>query len=81
MEAAATVARQVSAATAGRRMLRVDPFHAGNLWRDCSFARAPVAWRRAPGPGAAAERIPGCDIHRAGDGVRALARRRRCRAA
>src|SRR3954462_4588798 len=30
-----------------RRMLRVDPFHVGNLWRDWSFARAArVAWRR-----------------------------------
>ncbi len=30
-----------------RRMLRVDPFHVGNLWRDWSFARAArAAWRR-----------------------------------
>jgi UDP-glucose:(heptosyl)LPS alpha-1,3-glucosyltransferase len=53
------------------RMLRVDPFHAGNLWRDCSFARAArAAWR---GGGfdlvQSHERIPGCDIYRAGDGV------------
>lgn len=55
----------------GLRMLRVDPFHAGNLWRDCSFARAArAAWR---GGGfdlvQSHERIPGCDIYRAGDGV------------
>jgi UDP-glucose:(heptosyl)LPS alpha-1,3-glucosyltransferase len=53
------------------KLLRVDPFHAGNLWRDCSFARAArAAWR---GGGfdlvQSHERIPGCDIYRAGDGV------------
>jgi UDP-glucose:(heptosyl)LPS alpha-1,3-glucosyltransferase len=27
--------------TGALRLLRVDPFHIGNLWRDCSFARGP----------------------------------------
>ncbi|HVL34698.1 MAG TPA: glycosyltransferase family 4 protein [Burkholderiales bacterium] len=54
-----------------RRVLRVDPFHVGRLWRDWSFARAArAAWRRE---GFALvqshERIPGCDVYRAGDGV------------
>ncbi len=54
-----------------RRMLRVDPFHVGNLWRDWSFARAArAAWRReAFDVVQSHERIPGCDVYRAGDGV------------
>ncbi|MFN2644492.1 MAG: glycosyltransferase family 4 protein [Burkholderiales bacterium] len=54
-----------------RRVLRINPFHIGKLWRDWSFARAArAAWR---GEGfdlvQSHERIPGCDIYRAGDGV------------
>ena len=54
-----------------RRMLRVDPFHVGNLWRDWSFARAArAAWRREGFDLVQShERIPGCDVYRAGDGV------------
>ncbi|TMH99527.1 MAG: hypothetical protein E6H39_07510 [Betaproteobacteria bacterium] len=54
-----------------RRLLRVDPFHVGNLWRDWSFARAArTAWRRESFDIVQShERIPGCDIYRAGDGV------------
>ena len=54
-----------------RRVLRVDPFHIGNLWRDWSFARAArKAWRReAFDLVQSHERIPGCDVYRAGDGV------------
>jgi UDP-glucose:(heptosyl)LPS alpha-1,3-glucosyltransferase len=54
-----------------RRMLRVDPFHVGNLWRDWSFARAArAAWQReAFDVVQSHERIPGCDVYRAGDGV------------
>ncbi len=54
-----------------RRFLRVDPFYAGNLWRDWSFARAArAAWRReAFDVVQSHERIPGCDVYRAGDGV------------
>jgi len=56
-----------------RRLLAVDPFHVGNTWRDASFARAA---RRAWEAGGfdlvqSHERIPGCDIYRAGDGVHA----------
>ena len=56
-----------------RRLLRVDPFHAGNLWRDWSFARAArAAWRREGFDLVQShERIPGCDVYRAGDGVHA----------
>ena len=52
-------------------MLRVDPFHVGNLWRDWSFARAArAAWRREGFDLVQShERIPGCDVYRAGDGV------------
>ena len=54
-----------------RRFLRVDPFYAGNLWRDWSFARAASkAWRREHFDVVQShERIPGCDLYRAGDGV------------
>ncbi len=56
-----------------RRVLRVDPFHLGSLWRDRSFARAArAAWRReAFDIVQSHERIPGCDVYRAGDGVHA----------
>ena len=54
-----------------RRVLRVDPFHAGNLWRDWSFARAARrAWLREGFDLVQShERIAGCDVYRAGDGV------------
>jgi UDP-glucose:(heptosyl)LPS alpha-1,3-glucosyltransferase len=54
-----------------RRVLQVNPFHIGNLWRDWSFARAArAAWRRAGFDLVQShERIAGCDIYRAGDGV------------
>jgi UDP-glucose:(heptosyl)LPS alpha-1,3-glucosyltransferase len=54
-----------------RRVLRVDPFHVGRLWRDRSFARAArAAWRRESFDLVQShERIPGCDVYRAGDGV------------
>jgi UDP-glucose:(heptosyl)LPS alpha-1,3-glucosyltransferase len=54
-----------------RRVLRVNPFHIGNLWRDRSFARAARnAWRREGFDIVQShERIPGCDVYRAGDGV------------
>ena len=54
-----------------RRLLRVDPFYVGKVWRDWSFARAArAAWRRAGFDLVQShERIPGCDVYRAGDGV------------
>ena len=54
-----------------RRVLRADPFYVGNVWRDWSFGRAArSAWRReAFDLVQAHERIPGCDVYRAGDGV------------
>jgi UDP-glucose:(heptosyl)LPS alpha-1,3-glucosyltransferase len=54
-----------------RRLLRVDPFFLGSLWRDRSFARAArQAWRGAGFDLVQShERIPGCDVYRAGDGV------------
>ncbi len=54
-----------------RRLLRVDPWYVGGLWRDWSFARAArAAWRSAGFDLVQShERIPGCDVYRAGDGV------------
>ncbi len=56
-----------------RRFVAVDPFYLGRTWRDASFARAA---RRTWEIGnfdlvQSHERIPGCDIYRAGDGVHA----------
>lgn len=54
-------------------LLRCDPFYLGRLWRDWSFSRCV---QRATAGGAfdlvqSHERIPGCDIFRAGDGAHA----------
>jgi UDP-glucose:(heptosyl)LPS alpha-1,3-glucosyltransferase len=54
-----------------RQVLRVDPFYIGKVWRDWSFAcAARTAWRRRGFDLVQShERIPGCDVYRAGDGV------------
>jgi UDP-glucose:(heptosyl)LPS alpha-1,3-glucosyltransferase len=54
-----------------RRVLRVNPPYVGSWWRDVSFARrAAAAWRREGFDLVQShERIPGCDVYRAGDGV------------
>ena len=54
-----------------RRFLRADPFYLGNLWRDWSFARAARGrWQREHFDVVQShERIAGCDVYRAGDGV------------
>jgi UDP-glucose:(heptosyl)LPS alpha-1,3-glucosyltransferase len=48
-----------------------DPFYVGNVWRDWSFARAVRASWAAHRPDLVQshERIAGCDVFRAGDGV------------
>jgi len=54
-------------------VLICNPAYVGRLWRDCSFARAVqdiIADRRFDLL-QSHERIPGCDIYRAGDGVHA----------
>ena len=50
---------------------RVDPFYLGSLWRDAGFARAARrAWRCGGFDLVQShERIAGCDLYRAGDGV------------
>ncbi len=57
--------------TAGVHALVCDPFYVGALWRDWSFARAAC---RAAAPDRfdlvqSHERIPCCDVYRAGNGV------------
>ena len=54
-----------------RRVLGVNPFYIGKVWRDWSFARAArAAWQREGFDLVQShERIPGCDVYRAGDGV------------
>ena len=51
----------------------MDPFHIGNTWRDASFARAArEAWEAGGFDLVQShERIAGCDLYRAGDGVHA----------
>jgi UDP-glucose:(heptosyl)LPS alpha-1,3-glucosyltransferase len=58
---------------AGQPVLVCNPFHAGRLWRDRSFARCvqAVIARGEFDLVQSHERIPGCDIYRAGDGVHA----------
>lgn len=55
----------------GRRVLIVDPPYVGNVWRDAGFARAArAAWERERFDLVQShERIPGCTVYRAGDGV------------
>jgi len=56
-----------------RRFVAADPFYAGNSWRDASFARAArKAWQAGGFDLVQShERIAGCDLYRAGDGVHA----------
>ena len=56
-----------------RKVVLANPFYAGNLWRDRSFARAARnAWEAGNFDLVQShERIPGCDLYRAGDGVHA----------
>ncbi|TAK42238.1 MAG: glycosyltransferase family 1 protein [Betaproteobacteria bacterium] len=58
-------------AAPGRRVLIVDPPYLGSLWRDAGFARAArAAWQRERFDLVQShERIPGCAVYRAGDGV------------
>ncbi|MBK6972184.1 MAG: glycosyltransferase family 4 protein [Sterolibacteriaceae bacterium] len=54
-------------------VLRCDPFHLGRTWRDASFARCVqklIADRRFDIV-QSHERITGCDVFRAGDGIHA----------
>lgn len=53
--------------------IRCDPFYIGSTWRDAGFARAvrQLLRERTFDLVQSHERIPGCDIYRAGDGVHA----------
>lgn len=65
----------------GYHNLTVNPFYLGNVWRDAGFARGVRQAIASEGFDLvqAHERIPGCDVFRAGDGVHRawLARRSR----
>ncbi|MBC7804233.1 MAG: glycosyltransferase family 4 protein [Candidatus Parcubacteria bacterium] len=70
------IARSWQSPAAGweaRQVLFADPPYAGNLWRDRSFARAArKLWERCGFDLVQShERIAGCDVYRAGDGVHA----------
>ncbi len=68
------VAREWKAdTTSGADGVRINPFYLGRTWRDAGFSRGV---QRLIGEGRfdlvqSHERIPGCDIYRAGDGVHA----------
>lgn len=67
------VTRHWPDAEKGRDVRICNPFHLGRLWRDAGFARSV---QRLIGAGEfdlvqSHERIPGCSIFRAGDGVHA----------
>jgi UDP-glucose:(heptosyl)LPS alpha-1,3-glucosyltransferase len=79
------VAREWREGQAGAdlRTLKIDPFYVGRLWRDRSFARA-VCARLATEQFdivQSHERLPCCDIYRAGDGVHRQWLENRARAA
>jgi len=79
------VAREWREGQAGAdlRTLKVDPFYVGRLWRDRSFARA-VCARLATEQFdivQSHERLPCCDVYRAGDGVHRQWLENRARAA
>jgi UDP-glucose:(heptosyl)LPS alpha-1,3-glucosyltransferase len=61
------------AAAGGSGYVRVDPFYLGRTWRDAGFARGVqrLIDARRFDLVQSHERIPGCDIYRAGDGVHA----------
>ena len=66
-----TVVAREWQADADLRTLKIDPFYVGRLWRDRSFARA-VCARLATEQFdivQSHERLPCCDVYRAGDGV------------
>jgi len=57
----------------GVAVCRVNPFYLGSIWRDWGFARAARrAWQQLGADLVQShERIPGCHVFRAGDGVHA----------
>ncbi|MBF0294140.1 MAG: glycosyltransferase family 4 protein [Magnetococcales bacterium] len=67
------IARQWETGMTGITPVSCNPFHLGRWWRDAGFARA--VERLLQGHTyhltQTHERIPGCDIYRAGDGVHA----------
>jgi len=68
------VAREWQGEAAGDMpCVRVDPFYLGRTWRDAGFARGVrrLIEERRFDLVQSHERIPGCDIYRAGDGVHA----------
>jgi UDP-glucose:(heptosyl)LPS alpha-1,3-glucosyltransferase len=74
LERAGTEATLIARSAEGwgaRRVRTVAPFYVGRLWRDWSFARAArKLWQREGFDLVQShERIPGCPLYRAGDGV------------
>ena len=65
------------------RTLKIDPFYVGRLWRDRSFARAACARLATERFDIVQshERLPCCDVYRAGDGVHRQWLENRARAA
>lgn len=70
---ATVIARRWQGDASAAQWLRVDPFYLGRTWRDAGFARAVrrLIRERRFDIVQSHERIPGCEIYRAGDGVHA----------
>lgn len=64
----------------GLKVRRINPFYLGSVWRDWGFGRAArAAWQQAGADLVQShERIPGCHIYRADDGVHAAWLDARC---
>lgn len=67
------ICREWQGESAAQRILTCNPFHVGRMWRDWGFARCvrSAVAREHFDLVQSHERIPGCDIYRAGDGVHA----------
>jgi UDP-glucose:(heptosyl)LPS alpha-1,3-glucosyltransferase len=78
-----TIVAREWAGDAAAHTLKVDPFYVGRLWRDRGFARAVCARLAAERFDLVQshERLPCCDVYRAGDGVHRQWLENRARAA
>lgn len=67
------IARDWDARAADLSVIRCDPFYLGKIWRDMSFAHGVrrILDRERFDLVQSHERIAGCDVYRAGDGVHA----------
>ncbi|WP_374339622.1 glycosyltransferase family 4 protein [Leeia sp.] len=75
------LSRNWDQASEGTQVKRLNPFYLGRTWRDWSFARAVSRWlgRHRFDLVQSHERIAGCEVYRAGDGVHRVWLRQKAR--